>query len=80
MSSERRWGQPLWVWRAFVISAVPPIVFLLFSLTDSGRIFAVMVLIAEAFTAVVLFMGWARSERLRFETELGGAGEHDPSV
>jgi hypothetical protein len=78
MSSERRWGQPAWVWRAFAVSTIPPIVFLLFSLTVSGRIFAVMVLIAEAFTALVLFMGWARSERARFEAELGGAGEQEP--
>src|SRR4051812_28559150 len=67
VTSERRWGQPLWVWRAFALSTVPPIVFLLFSLTVSGRAFAVMVLIAEAFAAIVLFMGWARAERARFE-------------
>jgi hypothetical protein len=75
---ERRWGQPLWVWHAFALSTVPPVVFLLFSLTVSGRAFAVMVLIAEAFAAFMLFMGWARAERERFEAELGGADAHEP--
>jgi hypothetical protein len=80
MSSERRWGQPLWVWRALAVSTFPPVLLLLFSLTTSARIFAVMVLMAEAFTALMLFMGWARSERTRFEAELSGAGEHEPPV
>jgi len=62
------------------VSTVPPIVFLLFSLTVSGRAFAVMVLIAEAFTAFMLFMGWARTERARFEAELGGPEENAPPV
>ena len=78
MSSERRWGQPVWVWWAFAVSTVPPIVLLLFSLTVSGRAFAVMLLTAEAFTAVHLFLGWARTHRVRFETDLDAPGEVQP--
>lgn len=80
MVSEQRWGRPLWVWWALAVSTVPAVVLLLFSLTVSARIFAVMLLIAEAFIALYLFLGWAWAERSRFEAELGGAGEYDPPV
>ena len=78
MTSERLWGQPLWVWRALAVSTVPAIVLLLFSLTVDARVFAVMLLIAEAFMALMLFMGWARAERARFEAELSGAEDYGP--
>lgn len=79
MAIERRWGQPIWVWWALALSTIPAIALLLFSLTVSGHAFAVMLLIAEAFTAVSLFMGWARTERTRYETELR-AGDNPPSI
>ena len=78
MSSERRWGQPLWVWWAFTVSTVPPVFLLLFSLTVSGRAFAVMLLTAEAFTAFYLFMAWARTQRVGFDTDLDGPGAYQP--
>lgn len=71
MSSERRWGHSVWVWRALLVWAVLAICLLLFSLTESGRIFSVMLLIADAFIAVTLFVGWARTERFRLELDLG---------
>jgi hypothetical protein len=78
MASERLWGQPPWLWTALAMSTVPAITLLLFSLTVSGRTFAVMLLVAEAFTALSLFMGWAQTERMRIEDELGGTGELPP--
>ncbi|MDP9026158.1 MAG: hypothetical protein M3N46_01205 [Actinomycetota bacterium] len=80
MANERVWGQPRWVWTALAISTVPSIALLLFSLTVSGRTFAVMLLVAEAFTALSLFMRWAQSERIRIEDELGGTGEYPPGT
>jgi uncharacterized protein (DUF58 family) len=80
MASERHWGQPRWLWTALAGSTVPSVMLLLFSLTVSGRTFAVMLLIAEAFVAVSLFLRWAQSERLRFEAELGGIGEQTPGT
>ena len=80
MTGERRWGQPLWVWRALAVSTVPAIALLLFSLTVDARVFAVMLLFAEAFTALMLFMSWARAERMRFEAELGRGEEDEPPV
>lgn len=70
MSSERLWGQRMWIWWALAVSAAASVALLLLSLTVSGRIFSVMLLISEAFIALSLFMGWARSERMRFEVEL----------
>lgn len=60
------------MWWALAVSTVPAIALLLFSLTVDARTFAVMLLIAEAFVALMLFMGWARAERLRVEAELRG--------
>lgn len=79
MAIERRWGHPLWVWWALALSTVPAVALLLFSLTVSGHAFAVMLLIAEAFIAASLFMGWARSERTRFDAELR-SGENPPPL
>lgn len=79
MAIERRWGYPLWVWWALALSTVPAIALLLFSLTVSGHAFAVMLLIAEAFTAMSLFLGWARTERARFESELRN-GDDPPAL
>ena len=76
MSSERRWGHSVWVWRALVAAAVAAVCLLLFSLTEQGRIFSVMLLIADAFIAVSLFMGWARMERFRLELDLGDDEDH----
>ena len=78
MVSEQRWGRPLWVWWALAVSTVPAVVLLLFSLTVQARIFAVMLLIAEAFIALYLFLGWAWTERSRFEAELRGIRDFEP--
>lgn len=80
MASELRWGRPPWVWRALAVSTLPGVLLLLFSLTVSARVFGVMLLVAEAFTALVLFLGWAREERARFEAELDGSAERLPPV
>lgn len=71
MVSERRWGHSVWVWRALLVTAFLAVLLLLFSLTEDGRIFSVMLLITDAFIAVSLFMGWARTERFRLELDLG---------
>ncbi|MBW4041344.1 MAG: hypothetical protein HIU86_04345 [Acidobacteria bacterium] len=78
MRSERLWGQPRWFWTVLAFSTIPPVVLLLFSLTVSGRTFAVMLLIAEAFVALSFFMRWAHAERARIEEELGGTGDRPP--
>lgn len=75
VAAERRWGHSIWLWRALAASAIASVALLLLSLTEDGRIFAVMLLIAEAFIAVKAYVQWARSERTRFEAELEGPGD-----
>lgn len=78
VATERRWGQPPWVWTALVVSTVPAVALLLFSLTESGRIFAVMLLVFEASVALSFFLRWAQSERIRIERELTGTEDRPP--
>lgn len=75
VAAERRWGHSIWLWRALAVSALASVALLLLSLTEDGRIFAVLLLIAEAFVAVTAYVRWARSERTRFEAELEGPGD-----
>lgn len=77
MASERRWGHSVWVWRLLAVGAVLALALLLFSLTEQGRIFSVMLLLWEGGTALALFLSWARSERQRLEAEGTGEGLHD---
>lgn len=78
MSGERRWGHSVWVWWALALSAAASVALFLLSLTESGRIFSVMLLVFEAGVALTLYLGWARSERARFDAELrGDAGDGD---
>lgn len=69
MRNEQRWGHSVWTWRLLALAVAASVAFGLLSLTVSGRIFSVMLLIFEAGVGASLFMGWARSERERFELE-----------
>jgi hypothetical protein len=78
MRSEQRWGHSVWTWRVLALSAAASVALLLLSLTVSGRVFSVMLLVFEAGVAASLFLGWARSERERFELEAAFELEADP--
>ena len=62
MRGERLWGCPIWVWylQAAIFSAA--ILLLIGSLTVSERVFAVMLMIAQTFVAMRLYVAWIRTQ------------------
>jgi hypothetical protein len=65
MSGERVWGRRLWVWRAHALVAVACLVLALVSQTESGRIFPLMVIVAQLFLAGTVYLRWRQAQHVR---------------
>jgi hypothetical protein len=62
MRAERVWGHSAWSWRLQAVFAAACLVLLVSSHTASGRIFAMMLLVAQAFGSWCLALAGARTE------------------
>jgi len=62
MRGERLWGCPIWVWYLQGAVLTAAVLLLIGSLTVSGRVFAVMLMIAQTFVAMRLYVAWIRSQ------------------
>jgi hypothetical protein len=62
VAGDRLWGHRPWVWYAQALLVGVDLLLLVTSRTESGRIFAVMLLVAQAFAACYLYGGWLRTQ------------------
>jgi hypothetical protein len=62
MTGDRLWGHRVWAWYAQALLVGVYLLLLVTSQTESGRIFAVMLIVAQAFVAGFMYVSWIRTQ------------------
>jgi cytochrome bd-type quinol oxidase subunit 2 len=71
VAGDRLWGHRVWLWYAQALLVGVYLLLLVTSRTESGRIFAVMLIVAQVFMACYLYGGWLRTQLRGPEPDLG---------
>lgn len=69
------WGHRPWLWYAQALLVGVYLLLLVTSRTESGRIFAVMLIVAQAFMACYLYGGWLRAQLRTPDAEPGDSAD-----